>query len=172
MNIIGQNGNNGDHYQLTGSVPDGKEFNVEYDIEVKSEEVKGDSDFLTKIDEIKSRMVKDNIIEKQSQKITSLENKLELTNEEINKLDRAAIKMVDSLKDVYDYLKVHGTHYDKENINWSDLIRGFAKERDYIEQRRKPRSKPKGKTDPYLDKNKDPDYPFYPNKDKDNIITY
>jgi len=135
----------------------------------KPEVVKGDSKFLSQIKDIEVRMVKDNIIEDQSKKIISLETKLNKANEEINKLDSAALKIVDSLKGVYDYLKTHGTHFDKENINWSDTILGFAKERDYIEQRRKPRSKPKGKTDPYLDKNKDPDYP---KKDKNNIITY
>ena len=129
------------------------------DIEVESEEVKKPKiykeekqDFLSKLSEIESRMVKDNIIEEQSQKITNLKSKLNQAHEEINELDRAAIKMVDSLKHMDDYLKHHGPYYATQNINWSDLKLGFAEKSDYIEQR-KPRSKPKGKKD-------------------DNIITY
>jgi len=37
MDIIGRNGNEGEHYEVTGSVPDGKEFNVAYDIEVEED---------------------------------------------------------------------------------------------------------------------------------------
>jgi hypothetical protein len=97
-------------------------------------------------------MVKDNTIAEQSQKITDLENELNQAHEEINELDRAAIKMVDSLKHIDDYLKHHGPYYATQNIDWSEVKLGFAEESDYIEQR-KPRSKPKG-------------------KDKDDIITY
>jgi hypothetical protein len=138
------------------------------DIEVESEEIKGDPDFLSKLDEIESRMVKDDTIEEQSQKIISLETELNQANEEINELDRAALKIVDSLKHMDDYLKHHGPYYATQNINWSDLKLGFAEESDYIEQR-KPRPKPTGKNDPYLDKNEDPDYP---KDNKNNIITY
>ena len=139
------------------------------DIKVNEPEiVEEKKDFLSKIDEIESRMVKDNTIEEQSQKIISLETELNQANEEINELDRAALKIVDSLKHMDDYLKHHGPYYAAQNINWSDLKLGFAEESDYIEQR-KPRSKPTGKNDPYLDKNKDPDYP---KKNEDDIITY
>jgi hypothetical protein len=122
------------------------------DIEVKAEKVKGDSEFLAQIADIESRMVKDNTIAEQSQKITDLENELNQAHEEINELDRAAIKIVDSLKHIDDYLKHHGPYYATQNIDWSEVKLGFAEESDYIEQR-KPRSKPKG-------------------KDKDDIITY
>jgi hypothetical protein len=122
------------------------------DIEVKAEKVKGDSEFLAQIADIESRMVKDNTIAEQSQKITDLENELNQAHEEINELDRAAIKMVDSLKHIDDYLKHHGPYYATQNIDWSKVKLGFAEESDYIEQR-KLRSKPKG-------------------KDKDDIITY
>ena len=88
--------------------------------------------------------------------------------EEINELDRATIKTVNSLKHIDDYLKHHGPKYAPNIVNWDELKLGFAEEDDYIEQR-KPRSKPTGKNDPYLDKNKDPDYP---KKEGDNIITY
>jgi hypothetical protein len=139
------------------------------EIEVnKPEVVDNKEDFLSKLDEIEARMVNDNTIENQSKRIEQLENELDSAHEEINELDRAAIKMVDSLKHMDDYLKHHGPYYATQNINWSDLKLGFAEESDYIEQR-KPRSKPKGKDDPYLDKNKDPDYP---KNNKDDIITY
>ncbi len=101
-------------------------------------------DFLSKLDEIEARMIKDNTISEQTQKILELENELSLANEEINELDRAAIKIVDSLKHIDDYLKHHGPYYATQNINWSEVKLGFAEESDYIEQR-KPRSKPKGK---------------------------
>ena len=138
------------------------------EIEVQEEVIKGDSNFLSKLDEIEARMVKDNTIEEQDEKITQLENEIELAHEEINELDRAAIKMVDSIKHIDDYLKNHGPKYAANIINWNELKLGFAEESDYIEKR-KLRSKPTGKTDPYLDKNQDPDYPI---KDDDSIITY
>ena len=138
------------------------------DIKVEAKVVKGDPDFLSKLDEIEARMVKDNIIEKQDEKITQLENEIELAHEEINELDRAAIKMVNSIKHIDDYLKNHAPKYAANIINWNELKLGFAEESDYIEKR-KLRSKPTGTKDPYLDKNDDPDYP---NKGDDNIITY
>ncbi len=138
------------------------------DIKVKAEVVKGDPDFLSKLDEIEARMVKDNIIEEQSEKITLLENEIESSHKEINELDRAAIKMVDSIKHIDDYLKNHAPKYAANIVDWNELKLGFAEESDYIEQR-KPRSKPTGTKDPYLDKNDDPDYP---NKEDDNIIIY
>jgi hypothetical protein len=125
-------------------------------------------DFLSKLDEIEARMVKDNTIEEQSKKIEQLESEIDIAHEEINELDRAAIRMVDSIKHIDDYLKNHGPKYAANIINWNELKLGFAEESDYIEKR-KLRSKPTGKTDPYLDKNQDPDYPI---KDDDSIITY
>jgi hypothetical protein len=151
------------------------------EIEVQGEVVRGDSDFLSKLDEIEARMIKDLtikeqdekyqalenkivnndkfIIEKQEQenqnlnnRISSLKNELKLAHEEINELDRAAIQIVDGLKHIDDYLKHHGAYYDKNGIKWDEVKLGFAEESDYIEQR-KPRSKPKG-------------------KGKDDIITY
>jgi hypothetical protein len=123
------------------------------ELEVNEPEVvKGDNDFLSKLDEIESRMVNDNTIEEQSKRIEQLENEIDSAHEEINELDRAAIQIVDGLKHIDDYLKHHGAYYDKHGIKWDELKLGFAEESDYIEQR-KPRSKPKG-------------------KDKDDIITY
>jgi len=108
------------------------------------ETVKGDSEFLAQIADIEARMIKDNVIDSQQQKIDELESELDLAHEEINELDRAAIKIVDSLKHIDDYLKHHGPYYSTQNSNWDELKLGFAEESDYIEKR-KPRSKPKGK---------------------------
>ena len=152
------------------SVFDNEEFEP-WDEEVTEEEVieelevnepevvKGDNDFLAKLDEIETRMVKDRTIEEQdtkiqeqSEKITQLENEIDSAHEEINELDRAAIQIVDGLKHIDDYLKHHGAYYDKNGIKWDEVKLGFAEESDYIEKR-KPRSKPKG-------------------KDEEDIITY
>ena len=108
------------------------------------ETVKGDSEFLAQIADIEARMIKDNVIDSQQQKIDELESELDLAHEEINELDRAAIKIVDSLKHIDDYLKHHGPYYSAQKSNWDELKLGFAEESDYIEKR-KPRSKPKGK---------------------------
>jgi len=101
-------------------------------------------DFLSKLDEIEARMVKDNTIEEQSKRIEQLENEIDLAHEEINELDRAALQIVDGLKHIDDYLKHHGAYYDKNGIKWDQVKLGFAEESDYIEKR-KQRSKPKGK---------------------------
>ena len=169
------------------------------------EVVKGDSDFLSKLDEIEARMIKDNaiieeekredtefkkyistaedkiyaasktIIEKQKQenqnlnnKIDSLENELELAHEEIHELDRTTIKMVDSIKHIDDYLKDHGKDYTHNTVDFNTVKLGSVEKDDYLNQH-KPRSKPIGNKDPYLDKTKDPDYPI---KGDDSIITY
>ena len=49
-------------------------------------------------------------------------------------------------------VKHHGAYYDKQGVKWDNIKLGFAEESDYIEKR-KPRSKPKG-------------------KEEDDIITY
>jgi len=163
---------------------DGSEIELEADpndlpdleeIEVNEPEVVDNKeDFLSKLDEIEARMTKDNTIEEQSlkiqkqeEKIEQLENEIDLAHEEINELDRAALKLVDSIKHIDDYLKHHGAYYSPNIANWNEVKLGFAEESDYIEKR-KQRSKPKGKNDPYLDKNEDPDYP----KNSDDVITY
>jgi archaellum component FlaC len=166
----------GTEIELEADLDDLPDLNPEKDIEVTDPEiVKGDNDFLSKLDEIEARMVKDTLIEEQdkkiqqqSEKIEQLENEIEYAHEEINELDRAAIQIVDGLKHIDDYLKHHGAYYDKNGIKWDQVKLGFAEESDYIDKR-KLRSKPKGKNDPYLDKNKDPDYP---KGNKDNTITY
>ena len=160
--------NDGEYEEWEDEIEDEIQEEVVEDIEVEAEEVKGDPDFLAKLDEIETRMINDNTIEEQSKRIEQLESEIESTHEEINELDYAAIKIVDSIKHIDDYLKNHAPKYAANVINWNELKLGFAEESDYIEQR-KPRSKPTGNKDPYLDKNKDPDYP---SKDESDIITY
>jgi len=113
------------------------------------------------IKELESKIINNDklIIEKQQQenknlniKINQLEDELNVAHTEINELDRAAISIVDGLKHIDDYLKHHGAYYASNGIKWDDIKLGFAEESDYIEKR-KPRSKPKG-------------------KDEDNVITY
>ena len=145
------------------------------EIVVNDPEVVTDKEnFLAKLDEIEARMMKDNVIDEQAEKIKNqeerieqLENEIDIAHEEINELDRAAIRMVDGIKHIDDYLKHHGRYYDASGVKWDDVKLGFAEESDYIEKR-KLRSKPTGKNDPYLDKNEDPDYP----KNNDDVITY
>ena len=128
-----------------------KEEPIEEIIVNEPEVVESKKDFLTKLDEIEARMTKDNIIEEQSlkiqeqeKKIQQLENEIDYAHEEINELDRAAIQIVDGIKHIDDYLKHHGPYYDKNGVKWDQIKLGFAEEDDYIEKR-KPRSKPKGK---------------------------
>ena len=90
----------------------------------------------------------------QQQEIDKLQKELTLANEEINELDRAAIKIVDSLKHLDDYLKHHGKAYSPLVADWNDIKLGFAEEDDYIE--------PTDKTDSNYPKS----------KEDDNIITY
>jgi len=128
-----------------------KEEPIEEIIVNEPEVVESKKDFLTKLDEIEARMTKDVTIEEQSlkiqeqeKKIQQLENEIDYAHEEINELDRAAIQIVDGIKHIDDYLKHHGPYYDKNGVKWDQIKLGFAEEDDYIEKR-KPRSKPKGK---------------------------
>ena len=132
---------------LEADLNDLPDINLEYNIEVNEPEVVKDrEDFLSKLDEIEAQITKNSTIEQQQEKINNLELELELANEEINELDRAAIKIVDSLKHLDDYLRHHGKAYSPLVTDWNELKLGFAEESDYIEQR-KPRSKPKGNND-------------------------
>ena len=89
---------------------------------------------------------------KLNSKINQLETELDIAHEEINELDRAAIRIVDGLKHIDDYLKHHGAYYASNGIKWDDIKLGFAEESDYIKKRK---SKSKSK-----------------DKDRDDIITY
>jgi len=100
--------------------------------------------FLKELDELEDKVSQKEIIEEQDNKIEFLYGELTKANEEINELDRAAIKIVDSIKHIDDYLKNHAPYYSPDIANWDEVKLGFAEESDYIDKR-KPRSKPKGK---------------------------
>ena len=103
-------------------------------------------EFLEELDEIEDKVSQKEIIEEQDLKIEFLYGELSKAHDEINELDRAAIKIVDSIKHVDDYLKNHAPYYAPNTTNWDEVKLGFAEESDYIDKR-KPRSKPKGKDD-------------------------
>ena len=103
-------------------------------------------EFLKELDELEDKVSQKEIIEEQDNKIEFLYGELTKANEEINELDRAAIKIVDSIKHIDDYLKNHAPYYSPDIANWDEVKLGFAEENDYIDKR-KPRSKPKGKDD-------------------------
>ena len=102
--------------------------------------------FLKELDELEDKVSQKEIIEEQDLKIEFLYSELTKANEEINVLDRAAIKIVNLVKHIDDYLKNHAPYYAPNITNWDEVKLGFAEESDYIEKR-KPRSKPKGKDD-------------------------
>jgi hypothetical protein len=103
-------------------------------------------EFLKELDELEDKVSQKEIIEEQDNKIEFLYGELTKANEEIDELDRAAIKIVDSIKHIDDYLKNHAPYYSPNIANWNEIKFGFAEENDYIQQR-KIRSKPKGKVD-------------------------
>ena len=147
MNIIGQNGNEGLHYD--------------------------DTEIQNTIRELDNKIKdKDNVVVKENnelkKEVNSLKSKLSTANQEINELDQSLLKTIHGIQHINDYLKHHGGGYDGQAVNFDEIKLGFAEKDDYIEAV-KPRSKPSGKKDPYLDKNVDPDYPT---KDGENIITY
>jgi hypothetical protein len=101
-------------------------------------------EFLKELDELEDKVSQKEIIEEQDTKIEFLYGELTKAHDEINELDRAAIKIVDSIKHIDDYLKNHAPYYAPNITNWDEVKLGFAEESDYIDKR-KPRSKPKGK---------------------------
>ena len=101
-------------------------------------------EFLKELDKLEDKVSQKEIIEEQDNKIEFLYGELTKANEEINELDRAAIKIVNSVKHIDDYLKNHAPYYAPNITNWDEVKLGFAEESDYIDKR-KPRSKPKGK---------------------------
>ena len=103
-------------------------------------------EFLKELDKLEDKVSQKEIIEEQDNKIEFLYGELTKANEEINELDRAAIKIVNSVKHIDDYLKNHAPYYAPNITNWDEVKLGFAEESDYIDKR-KPRSKPKGKDD-------------------------
>ena len=99
---------------------------------------------IKELDKLEDKVSQKEIIEEQDNKIEFLYGELTKANEEINELDRAAIKIVNSVKHIDDYLKNHAPYYAPNITNWDEVKLGFAEESDYIDKR-KPRSKPKGK---------------------------
>ena len=135
-----------DEVELEADPNDLPDINPENDIEViEPEVVKPEKkEFLKELDELEDKVSQKEIIEEQDNKIEFLYGELTKANEEINELDRAAIKIVDSIKHIDDYLKNHAPYYSPDIANWDEVKLGFAEESDYIDKR-KPRSKPKGK---------------------------
>ena len=141
----------GDLYADPDDLPDFDEEEVMEELDPKEIEVTEPEivkpekkEFLKELDELEDKVSQKEIIEEQNLKIESLYGELTKANEEINELDLAAIKIVDSIKHIYDYLKNHAPYYSPDIANWDEVKLGFAEESDYIDKR-KPRSKPKGK---------------------------
>jgi hypothetical protein len=110
MDIIGQNGNEGLHYD---------------DKEIK--------EYISTAED-KIMAATKSIIEKQKIEDNKLKDKLDAANKEINELDRASLKMIDSIKHINDYLKKHAPYYDNQGITLDNIKLGFAEEDDYIDE--------------------------------------
>ena len=109
MDIIGQNGNEGLHYD---------------DTEIK--------EYISTAED-KIMAATKSIMEKQKVEDNKLKNELDRANEEINELDRASLKMIDSIKHINDYLKNHAPYYDNQGIALDNIKLGFAEKDDYID---------------------------------------
>jgi len=109
MNIIGQNGNEGLHYD---------------DTEIK--------EYIATAED-KIMAATKSIMEKQRVEDNKLKNELDAANKEINELDRASLKMIDSIKHINDYLKKHAPYYDNQGITLDNIKLGFAEKDDYID---------------------------------------
>ena len=117
MDIIGQNGNEGLHYD---------------DVEIK--------EYIATVED-KIMAATKSIIEKQKIEDNKLKDKLDTVNKEINELDRASLKMIDSIKHINDYLKNHAPYYDNQGIALDNIKLGFAEEDDYIDDDKDDNSK-------------------------------
>ena len=109
MNIIGQNGNEGLHYD---------------DTEIKEYIERAEDKILA---------ATKSIMDKQKVEDNKLKNELDAANKEINELDRASLKMIDSIKHINDYLKKHAPYYDNQGIALDNIKLGFAEKDDYID---------------------------------------
>jgi len=109
MNIVGQNGNEGLHYD---------------DTEIK--------EYIATAED-KIMAATKSIMEKQKIEDNKLKNELDRANEEINELDRASLKMINSIKHINDYLKKHAPYYDNQGIALDNIKLGFAEKDDYID---------------------------------------
>jgi len=109
MDIIGQNGNEGIHYD---------------DTEIK--------EYISTAED-KIMAATKSIMEKQKVGDNKLKDKLDAANEEINELDKANVKIIDSIKHINDYLKKHAPYYNNQGIALDNIKLGFAEEDDYID---------------------------------------
>ena len=109
MDIIGQNGNEGLHYD---------------DTEIR--------EYISTAED-KIMAATKSIIEKQKIEDNKLKDKLDAANKEINELDKASLKMIDSIKHINDYLKIHAPYYDNQGVALDNIKLGFAEEDDYID---------------------------------------
>jgi len=109
MDIIGQNGNEGIHYD---------------DTEIK--------EYIATAED-KIMAATKSIMEKQKIEDNKLKDKLDAVNEEINELDKAGVQLINSVKYINDYLKNHGAYYDNQAIKLDKIKLGFAEEDDYID---------------------------------------
>ena len=121
MNIIGQNGNEGIHYD---------------DTEIREYISTAEDKIMAATKSIMEKQkIEDNRLNK---KVETLENKIEeelsLASEEINELDRANIKIIDAIKHINDYLKNHAPYYDNQGIALDNIKLGFAEKDDYIDK--------------------------------------
>ena len=109
MEIVGRNGNDGLHYD---------------DTEIK--------EYIATAED-KIMAATKSIIEKQKIEDNKLKDKLDVANKEINELDRASLKMINSIKHINDYLKNHAPYYNNQAIKLDEIKLGFAEEDDYID---------------------------------------
>jgi len=100
---------------------------------IESEILKGDSEFLSQINKIESKLKNKELVEDQQKTVNILKTKLSKANSEINELDQVALKLIDSIKHIDDYLKHHGPYYSPNILNWDEIKLGFAEEDDYIQ---------------------------------------
>lgn len=119
MNVIGQNGNEGLHYDDTEL----KEY-----ISSLENKITNDDESIIKDQKIKNK--------KLNNEVNRLKNSLSLANDEINELDTAGIKMINAIKHINDYLKHHAPYYDNQGITLDNIKLGFAEKSDYIEERK------------------------------------
>ena len=117
MDIIGQNGNEGLHYD---------------DTEIR--------EYISTAED-KIMAATKSIIEKQKIEDNKLKDKLDAANKEINELDKASLKMIDSIKHINDYLKIHAPYYDNQGVALDNIKLGFAEEDDYIDDDKDDNSK-------------------------------
>ena len=119
MDIIGQNGNEGLHYD---------------DVEIKEYIATAEDKIMAATKSIMEKQkIEDNKLNMEVKNLDKkIEKELSLASEEINELDRANIKIVNAIKHINDYLKNHAPYYDNQGIALDNIKLGFAEKDDYI----------------------------------------